>query len=169
MHDLADMHDLVARPLGAGDADAFLSLAATNPLYFRHFPPVPTRESFLADLSALPSDVDAGHKHFVGLFLGQGGPLAAVLDLVEGYPDTRCAYLGLLMVDGRLSGRGLGRRIVEGLVHDLGATGRFDRLRLARVEGNPQSEAFWARCGLAATGERVPCDGRALVVMERSL
>lgn len=56
MHDLADMHDLVARPLGAGDADAFLSLAATNPLYFRHFPPMPTRESFLADLSALPPD-----------------------------------------------------------------------------------------------------------------
>ena len=165
------------RPLGEGDLDAALALCAGNPLFYRHHPPAATRESLLADMAALPPGKTMADKLFLGFFVpeepsgpaaGAPGQLAALLDLVFGYPRPGTAFIGLFMVDGRLQGHGLGSALISDCAAALAGHG-FDTVRLAVDEGNPQSAAFWAKNGFAPTGERIPWEHGAYLPMERRL
>lgn len=160
------------RALGEGDVEEILALCAANPLFFRYHPPAATRQSIREDLRALPPGRTMADKFYLGFFAPEGaeGPerLAAVLDLVLGWPRVDTAYLGLFMVAGPLQGRGVGSGIVAGCLARLAALG-FSTVRLAVDEGNPQSLAFWQKNGFVLTGERIPCPTGAYLPMERGL
>lgn len=160
------------RALGEGDVEAILALCAGNPLFFRFHPPAATRQSIREDLAALPPGKSPADKFYLGFFAPEGpeGPktLAAVLDLILGWPRPDTAYLGLFMVAGPLQGRGAGSEILTGCLARLTALG-FAAVRLAVDEGNPQSLAFWRKNGFALTGERIPCPTGAYLPMERRL
>ncbi len=154
------------RPLTAADAEAVLTLCAGNGQFYRYHPPRATRESILADMTALPPGKSAEDKHYLGFF--DGGTLTAVLDLIERYPQEDAAHIGFFMVEKGRQGRGFGSSLVGELLDGLRREG-FRRVRLAVDAGNPQSRAFWEKNGFALTGAEVPRGDSAYLPMERGL
>ena len=149
------------RRLYPEDAGAIFDLCAGNPLFYRYHPPFVTRDSILEDMRALPPGKTYEDKYFLGFF--QEGRLAAVMDLILAYPDDVTAFIGFFMVDAALQGRGTGSSIIAGCTSLLSAAG-FHRLRLAVDRDNPQSGAFWRKCGLTPSGNRGD-----YVIMEREI
>ena len=84
------------RRLGERDVDAILALCEGNRLFYQYHPPMATRESILADMTALPPGKGMEDKAYVGFF--EGEKLVAVLDWISGYPAKETAWIGLFMV-----------------------------------------------------------------------
>ena len=154
------------RPLTDADADAILALCAENEQFYRYHPPLATKESILEDLTALPPGKCAADKHYLGFFGGEA--LAAVLDLIERYPQDDTAYLGFFMMKKDLQGRGVGSMLIGEALDALREEG-FRRVRLAVDRGNAQSKAFWEKNGFVLTGVEAPYGASAYLPMEREL
>ena len=154
------------RPLTAADADAILALCAENAQFYRYHPPMATRESILADMTALPPGTGAEDKHYLGFFDGE--VLTAVLDLIEHYPQKDVAYIGFFMTKKERQGGGLGTALIGELLDEL-RQAKFCRVRLAVDRGNPQSKAFWEKNGFVLTGEEFAHGTSAYLPMEREL
>ena len=154
------------RPLTAGDVDKILALCAENEQFYRYHPPMATRESILADMTALPPGTGVENKHYLGFF--DGDALVAVLDLIEHYPQQNTAYIGFFMTKKERQGCGLGTSLIGKLFDELRKE-KFCRVRLAIDRGNPQSKAFWEKNGFALTGEEFPHDDSAYLPMEHAL
>ncbi len=154
------------RPLTAGDVDKILALCAENEQFYRYHPPLATRESILADMTALPPGTGAENKHYLGFF--DGDALIAVLDLIEHYPQQNTAYIGFFMTKKERQGCGLGTSLIGKLFDELRKE-KFCRVRLAIDRGNPQSKAFWEKNGFALMGEEFPHGDSAYLLMERAL
>ncbi|HFI0795454.1 TPA: GNAT family N-acetyltransferase [Streptococcus suis] len=150
------------RKLTEADLEQVLALYQTNPLYFEHFPPLPSLESLANDLVDCPPGKSLSDKYFLGFW--EHNRLVAILDLIDGYPTVEIAYIGLFMVDANLSGQGLGSRIMAELLPQLAT--RFKKVRLGYVETNPQSSHFWAKLGFCPTGEIKEMAGRRIVLSE---
>lgn len=75
--------------------------------------------------------------------------------LVSGELESRMLYLGLLQVDGRYQGQGIGRAMIadgEALARSHGCG------RLVTVpDEDTGSEAFYAKCGFAEAGRLLSC------------
>ena len=154
------------RPVGDSDVPRVLALCQSNPLYFRHCPPMATEESIRGDRAALPPGVPPEHKHYVGYFDGE--TLVAVADILEGYPCEKTAWIGFLMVDSAFHRRGVGTGIVKELCEYLKQQG-FHAVSLGWMRGNGQAEGFWRHSGFAPTGKEAACDGGTVVQASRQL
>ncbi|HFU4451274.1 TPA: GNAT family N-acetyltransferase [Streptococcus suis] len=150
------------RKLTEADLEQVLALYQTNPLYFEHFPPLPSLESLANDLVDCPPGKSLSDKYFLGFW--DKNNLVAILDLIDGDPTEEIAYMGLFMVDANLSGQDLGSRIMAELLPQLAT--RFKKVRLGYVESNPQSSHFWAKLGFCPTGEIKEMAGRRIVLSE---
>lgn len=154
------------KKLGEADADRIWKLCMGNPLFYEYHPPLPTRESILEDMSALPPHKEYSDKYYVGFY--DAGLLTAVMDLILDYPQPKVAFIGFFMVDISRQGKKIGTYIIREMADYLKKTG-FAKIRLAVDEGNPQSEAFWEKNHFQKTGERYPNDFSAYLPMEREL
>ena len=148
------------RRLAEEDTAQILALCRSNPLYYRHCGTEPSEADIRQDMTLLPPGAAPEDKYFLGYF--QGDRLAAVLDLIDGYPSAETAYIGLFMVDGRFSGQGIGSRLVEELLEELKTAG-FSRVRLAYQKANPQSTRFWTKNGFQPVEEKPHPYGTMLV------
>ena len=153
------------RRMSEADADAILGLCLQNALYYEYCGARPTREQVLDDLRVTPPGMDASSKYYVGFF--DGDILAAVMDLIDGYPEADRAYIGFFMVNKALQGRGVGSGIVGEVCRYLRRTG-FRAVRLALAEDNPQAGHFWRKNGFRIL-QRAPMDGWTALVAERPL
>ncbi|HFI0791424.1 TPA: GNAT family N-acetyltransferase [Streptococcus suis] len=153
------------RKLTEADLEQVLALYQTNPLYFEHFPPLPSLESLANDLVDCPPGKELSDKYFLGFWDKER--LVAILDLIDGYPTAEVAYIGLFMVDAHFSGQGLGSKIIAELLSQLAT--RFKKVRLGYVESNPQSAHFWAKVGFCPTGEVKELAGKTIVIAEYAL
>lgn len=153
------------RKLTEADLEQVLALYQTNPLYFEHFPPLPSLESLANDLVDCPPGKSLSDKYFLGFW--EHNRLVAILDLIDGYPTAEIAYIGLFMVDANLSGQGLGSRIMAELLTQLAIS--FKKVRLGYVESNPQSSHFLPKVGFCPTGEIKEIAGRWIVLSEYAL
>lgn len=156
----------LVRQLTQGEAGEVLALYRSNAPYFAHCPPAPSKASVLQDMRARPDGLPPEHKHFLGCY--QGHRLAAVLDLLEGFPEPGVLWIGLLMVDAAWQGKGLGSALVDRLAALAKAQG-FSALRLACAKGNRQAQRFWQQHGFAPTGAESPQDGYTALPMARQL
>ena len=154
------------RFLTQGDISTVLALCAGNPLYYRHCPPPPSEDSIRVDMAALPPRKTLADKYYLGFF--DGAELAAVLDLIPGFPKPEIAFWGFFMVDAARQGRGVGSALVCELCNALGRFG-FRAVRLGWVRGNPQAEHFWKKNGFVETGVTYETNGYTVVLAERSL
>lgn len=152
------------RRLNEADIEAVLRVLSGNPLFFEYHPPLPTRDSILEDMRALPPGMSVEDKLYIGFL--DGKRLAAVMDLILGYPEKSTAFIGFFMVDASLQGEGVGSAIIGGCAESLSACG-YEKLRLAIDGGNPQSAAFWTKNGFEKTGEIFSPNGRTVFPMER--
>ena len=150
------------RRLTEEDTAQILGLCRSNPLYYRHCGTEPSEADIRQDLTLLPPGAAPEDKYFLGYF--HGDRLAAVLDLIDGYPSAETAYIGLFMVDGRFSGQGIGSRLVEELLEELKTAG-FSRVRLAYQKANPQSTRFWTKNGFQPVEEKPHPYGTMLVAV----
>lgn len=153
------------RKLTEADLEQVLALYQTNPLYFEHFPPLPSLESLANDLVTCPPEKSLSDKYFLGFW--ENNRLVAILDLIDGYPTAEIAYIGLFMVDANRSGQGLGSRIMAELLSRLAT--HFKKVRLGYVESNPQSSYFWSKVGFYPTGEIKEIAGKTIVIAEHAL
>ena len=158
--------DYDVRYLEVEDIDAILELCAGNELFYQYHPPFSTRESILDDMNALPPGKIKRDKYYVGYF--KGNELAAVLDLILGYPDEKTAYIGFFMMNKKYQGKGIGTQIISECAKYL-AKLQFETIRLAIDRGNPQSEAFWTKKEFTKTEEKVKGQVSAYIPMERKL
>jgi RimJ/RimL family protein N-acetyltransferase len=147
------------------DLKQVLAFYQTNPLYFEHFPPLPSLESLANDLVECPPGEELSDKYFLGFWDKER--LVAILDLIDGYPTAEIAYIGLFMVDSRLAGQGLGSKIIAELLSQLAT--HFKRMRIGYVESNPQSSHFWSKVGFCPTGEVKELAGKNIVLTEYDL
>ncbi|HFI0253768.1 TPA: GNAT family N-acetyltransferase [Streptococcus suis] len=153
------------RKLTEADLEQVLALYQTNPLYFEHFPPLPSLESLANDLVDCPPGKELSDKYFLGFWDKER--LVAILDLIDGYPTEDTCYIGLFMVDAHFSGQGLGTSIIAELLPQLAT--RFKKVRLGYVESNPQSSHFWSKVGFCPTGEVKELAGKTIVIAEFAL
>ena len=138
--------ELAVRRLGAEDVPQILTLCSGNPQFYRYHPPMASEDGIRADMQALPPEKTAADKYYVGYF--DSGGLAAVLDLILGYPQEGTALIGFFMVDAARQGS----RLVSEAAACLRAAG-LSRLRLGVDRGNPQSFAFWTKNGFEQVDE----------------
>lgn len=154
------------RMLTEADIPAVLRLCEGNPMFYRHCPPKPSEETLRSDMAALPPRKTLADKYFLGFF--DGAELAAVLDLITGFPKPEIAFWGFFMLDVSRQGQGCGTVLVSELCAALAASG-FRAVRLGWVRGNPQSEHFWKKNGFLETGVSYETNGYTVVVAQRAL
>lgn len=157
---------LQTRALSETDITALLTLAKGNPLYYKYMKIQPDRDNLRESMAALPPRKTHADKYFFGWFDGER--LVAVMDLIARYPDTETAFIGWFIVAAERQGNGLGRGLIEHVLSCLKSEG-FIQARLGRIHGNPQSEAFWRKCGFIDAGVTYETDGYTVVVMNKVL
>lgn len=132
------------RDLSMEDVGDILALYRSNPLYFHHCPPPPSEQSIRQDLTVVPEGWDRSKKHYLGFF--EHSNLMAVLDLIEDFPKEDTAWIGLFMIDGEHSGRGLGSDLLSSILLHLARSG-YRRIGLGYVRTNMQAKRFWEKNG----------------------
>ena len=160
---LSSVYDV--RRLDDSDAEMILGLCLTNDQYYRYCGRQPSLELILNDLHVTPPDTPESSKYYVGFF--GGGRLAAVMDLIDGYPDSETVFIGFFMVSKELQGRSVGSGIIGevcGYVRQKGMT----RMMLGIDKDNPQSNRFWTKNGFRVIAEVQQEEG-AVLVAEKDL
>lgn len=154
------------RTLVETDIPMILEVYKSNPMYFEHCPPSPTKETVRDDMFSLPPNKSIHDKYYLGFFDGEA--LITVMDIIEAYPQTGIVFWGLFIMASHQSGKGLGSQIVEECISALKEQG-FQSVRLSYMKTNPQSKAFWEKCGFNPTGVETNNGTGIAVVMERNL
>lgn len=136
------------------DRAALLRVMCASPAFYRT---VCAREADERDVDELfavaPPGVAAADKHV--LAVEERGVVVGCADLVRGWPAPEVAFIGLLVLEEGVRGRGLGRAAYAALeerARSWGAT----RLRLGVLEVNARGQAFWSRLGFEVAGEPAP-------------
>ena len=127
-------------------------LCRENRRYYRELKLRPTRQNLTAVISRVPEGSHPSGKHFVG-FYDRDGRLAAILDLITGYPERDDAYIGWFMVDAKLQGNGIGSQIMADVRAAMKGQG-YDYLSLAVESVSSAAIEFWKSQGFAPTGEK---------------
>ena len=149
------------------DISAVYRLAKSNSKYYEYLHSVPTRESLTEVITKLPDGTSPGSKYFVG-FYNRDDVLVAVMDLITGYPESDDAFVGWLMVDGEMQGRGIGSNIFADVRAAMKAAG-YDYMALAVVKENKEAFRFWTDQGFRIKSESVSTDGYDVYVMDREI
>ncbi len=144
------------------DISPVYRLAKSNAKYYEYMKTVPTRESLTEIISELPEGASGNSKHFVG-FYNTDDVLIAVMDLITGYPESDDAFIGWLMVDGNMQGRGVGSSIFADVRAAMKAAG-YDYLSLGCIENNEEAMTFWQKQGFTRTGEEQQNEYKVIVL-----
>ena len=153
------------RYMDDSDADALLGFCLQNDQYYRYCGKQPSRELILHDLHITPPNTPADARYYVGFY--DKDVLVAIMDLIDGYPDSDTAFIGFFMMNRQLQGRQLGSRIVQEVCSCLKETG-LNRVLLGIDKDNPQSNHFWAKNGFSVIREAHQEEG-VILVAEKSL
>ena len=148
------------RPMKDTDADALLEFCIQNDQYYRYCGKQPSRELILQDLHITPPNISVDAKYYVGFY--DGDFLVAIMDLIDGYPDSDTAFIGFFMMNRQLQGRQTGTHIIQELCLYLKETG-MKRVQLGIDKENPQSNHFWAKNGFSVIREVEQEEGTILV------
>ncbi|MFC4787143.1 GNAT family N-acetyltransferase [Nocardioides sp. MAHUQ-72] len=147
------------RRLTVRDAAAVQAIVEADPGYSERVSgrPAGPREG-RALLLGRPPGFPADRKIVLGAYAEeQPDELVAVVDLLVGWPKPTCAHVGLLQVRAASHGRGVGRRVHEQLLAEVGRWPEVDTLRAAIVETNAEvAEPFWQAMGYRPTGPPRP-------------
>ena len=147
------------------DADDILAFCRQNTQFYQYCGRETSRELILRDLHITPPGTDLSSKYYVGFY--DGAVLAAVMDLIEGYPDGERCYIGFFMMNKQLQGRQIGSGIIRDVCRYLKEAG-YAAVLLAMDKDNPQSTHFWKKNGFRVLREAEQ-DGGTLLVAEKTL
>lgn len=153
------------RKMNDSDAQEILRLCKGNTLYYRYCNALPSKDFIINDLHITPSGMDISDNYYVGFFNGER--LVAVMDIIDGYPETDMAFIGFFMVDSAYQGRQIGSGIVQSVFDYMKQSGKTV-IRLAIDKGNPQSTHFWKKNSFIVIQE-VEQGGGTLLVADKIL
>ncbi|MCQ2535059.1 MAG: GNAT family N-acetyltransferase [Clostridia bacterium] len=104
------------------------------------------------------------------LFLGfyKDDSLIAISDLIIGYPDNNCAFIGWFVVDGELQGQGIGSQIFADIRANLKTIG-INKVALGCVKENEVAVKFWEGLEFVATGEEKQVGKHTVLTYEREI
>lgn len=152
------------RRLTDADVPMLYAWMLRNDQYFRYCGGSTTPERVRQDLTLCPPGTTPAQKHYVGFF--DADTLVAVMDLIDGYPDTDTAFIGFFMMNKDLQGQGTGTAIVRDALAALRALG-YTAVRLGIDKENPQSNHFWRKNGFAVLREAAQERGIILLAERR--
>lgn len=153
------------RRLNDSDADDILSFCQKNTLYYQYCGAEISKEQVLNDLHITPPGVNIADKYFVGFF--NDAEMVAVLDLIDGYPESDLAYIGFFMMNATLQGKQIGSAIIQDVCAYLKQIGKT-AIRLGIAKDNPQANHFWKKNGFLVIKE-VDLEGWTALVAEKKL
>ena len=153
------------KKLGAGDVQNIYEFCKRNTQYYQYCGKELSVELIEQDIEITPPGIPAQQKYYLGFFDDSG--MVAVMDLIDGYPDSDCAYIGFFMVAQQLQGRGVGSAIV-GQMFDYLHSQDFEKCMLGIDKDNPQSNHFWRKNGFEVVRE-VEMEEGIILVAERQL
>jgi len=100
------------------------------------------------DINALPPNCDIGQKIYVGIW--KDGQVAAVLDVIERFPEPTSFWIGLLLVHGEMHGRQIGSTIVDAVLNAAKISG-YKTAQLGVIEHSVKGIAFWHSHGFVTS------------------
>ena len=136
--DLAEIHDLRTHAL-----DFFAEVDD----------PLPTPESFQADLDDLPEGFTRQDEVIYRAYLG--GRVAGYAEVLRGFAHAEQWIIGIALVDTALRGQGVGKALVTAIAEDARAAG-IASLAAGVIATRKRSSAFWAREGFTTEVRRRP-------------
>lgn len=148
------------------DIDAIYNLCKRNTLYYSFCPPMITIDGIREDMDALPLGKTKDDKYYLGYY--KNNDLIAVIDLIDGYPNSKTLYIGFFMVDVDNQEKGIGSSIIDELCF-FAINNNFNRIELAWVKGNPQAEHFWLKNQFIPIREGVSNTNFNVIVAQRNL
>lgn len=113
---------------------------ASNDYYFECMKEPYSVDSIIRDLTSTPPGKDMDDKYYYGFY--DKDNIVAVLDLIEGYPQKLDLYIGLFMVHGDFSKKGIGHFIINEVIEEAKKE-KYKNIKLGIVVGNRPSEKFW--------------------------
>ena len=136
------------RRVGADDIPRVQALFALDPHYWQHVEGAPLRETEAAiTLDERPPGITFEQKH---AFLIDD---VALLDMLEGYPDDKTWFLGLIFLAPEVRGRGFGTALMRALIEHVRAQGAH-ALRLAVAVQHPDARRLYERLGFRVIDQR---------------
>jgi len=103
-----------------------------------------TIESCIDDVDSIPPGFDINQKAFLSIW--SEGKAIGVLDLLKGYPDQTCIWIGLLLISGKLQGNKIGSKIVTAILN-ASKIANYKSVQLGVIESNARGMAFWQKNG----------------------
>lgn len=153
------------RKLTEKDIPLIYAMCMKNQQYYEYCGKQPTVELIESDLTITPPGIDRSKKYYIGFF--EKDTLVAVMDLIDGYPETGMAFIGFFMMNMDFQGSGIGSSVVNEVLNHL-KTNDFVTVRLGIDRDNPQSNHFWKKNGFVIIKE-VPQDEGVILLAERTL
>ena len=153
------------RRLTAKDVDRIYALCRKNTQYYEYCGKEPSIEWIQQDLTITPPGIPMEKKYYLGFW--EEEQLVAVMDLIDGYPQPDCAYLGFFMMDRDQQGKGIGTAVISEALEYLRDLG-FQTCRLGIDKENPQSNHFWCKHGFQVIRE-VQREEGTILVAEKTL
>lgn len=111
----------------------------------------PNQEDISDFFNSLPPNKTLDEKCSLGLY--QNNKLEGVVDIILGYPEPTIAYLGLLLINPKQRGHGLGKQIHSMLSEWLENNG-ITTIRLGVLESNHRAIRFWEQIGYVLEDEK---------------
>jgi ribosomal protein S18 acetylase RimI-like enzyme len=106
------------------------------------------------DFQNLPPGRSADDRFIFGI-VNPLSEIMGVLDVVRWYPDEVTWWIGLLLFAPDIRSQGIGKKVLEGLVEYVKASGG-KAIMLGVVEENERAYQFWSRMGFELVRESEP-------------
>ncbi|MBQ7352044.1 MAG: GNAT family N-acetyltransferase [Clostridia bacterium] len=141
-------------------------LCKHNNKYYTYLQETATLDGVKNIISELPPHTTLDNKHFVGFY--KDNKLVAILDLIDGYPNKKTAFIGLFMVDINLQRLGVGKNIISELIKFLKSK-KFIYCDLGVIETNTEAISFWNKLGFKNTGKIYNHEKYNVIMMSNKL
>ena len=141
---LSRFKDYEIKKITEKEIDDVLALCKPNVEYYNATHAVADYDDVRKSMTMLPRNTQLNQRYFVGLY--KDSKLVAILDIIDGYPRPKMAFIGLFMLDVEYQGKGIGKSIIKELLTLLNEE-NYQECRLGVVQGVKRSYAFWTSLG----------------------
>ena len=155
---LSNRYDV--RKLNFDDVEMVYKFCKSNTQYYEYCGKELSIELIERDLKITPPGIPMEQKYYVGFF--EESMLVAIMDLIDGYPNSSSTFIGFFMMNKELQGTGIGSKIISEVLDYLKKQG-FEKCQLGIDKDNPQSNYFWRKNGFEVIREVVQEEGTILV------
>lgn len=148
------------RQLNFEDVEMIYTFCKSNKQYYKYCGKEISIELIKSDLDITPPGISMEQKYYIGFF--DDNNLIAIMDLIDGYPDSNYVYIGFFIMNFKLQGNGIGSKIVLEVLEYVHKQG-FQKCQLGIDKDNPQSSHFWSKNGFEVIREVKIKEGTILV------